>query len=121
MLLSGCRWALELLPDEDNITRVAGQYYTGAMNNGTALHWYANDNSYGSEPLLEAVYNTQTCGQFLVARAGIDFYFLYPIQVKSLQEANEKRVGPIDKGELKSVLLRVTGDTVLHQVGPFNN
>lgn len=119
-LSASCRQVIDWLPDEDRITHVAGRYYTAAMDNtGTALHWYKDDASYGSEPLLEAVYNTQICGQYLVARAGVDFYLLYPIQVQSVQEANERRLGPVEKKELMNVLLRVTGDTILYQAGPF--
>lgn len=119
LLFGGCRQVLDWLPDEDHITQVAGRYYTGAMDNGIALHWYEDDSSYGSEPLLESVYNTQICGQYLVARAGVDFYFLYPIEVQSLREAEEKRIGPVEQKELMSLLLRLTGDTILHQAGSF--
>ena len=110
---------MDLLPDEDNITHLAGRYYTAAMGDGTALHWYQDNTQYGNEPLLEIIYNTQTCGEYLVVRVGVDYYFLYPIEVKSLQEANSKRLGTFSKAELPRKLLQLTGDTVLRQVGPF--
>ncbi|MET4106242.1 hypothetical protein ABIB60_001590 [Hymenobacter sp. UYP22] len=117
---SGCKWALSLIPDEDKITHVVGQYYTAVMDeNGTALHWYQDEYHYGTEPLLEAVYNLQLCGNYLVARAGTDFYVVYPVQVQSLEEANEKRQGPFERKELMQALLRLTGDTTLRQTDNF--
>jgi len=111
---------LNLIPDEDRITHVAGQYYTAAIDNtGTALHWYQDDSHLETEPLLEAVYDTQLCGNYLVARAGTDFYMLYTIQVKSIQEAQQKRQGPFERKDLMHTLLSLTGDTTLHQTGNF--
>ncbi|WP_315996507.1 hypothetical protein [Hymenobacter endophyticus] len=119
-LLNGCEWALSLIPDEDEITHVAGRYYTAAMGEtGTALHWYQDEFHYGTEPLLEAVYDTRLCGGYLVARAGTDFYVVYPVQVQSLEEARQKRQGPFERKELMQALLRLTGDTTLRQTGNF--
>ncbi len=89
------------------------------MGDGTALHWYRDDTDYGSEPLLETIYDTQTCGEYLVARVGVELYMLYPIQVQSLSEANEKRTGPLERKELMQTLTQVAADTILHQAGPF--
>ncbi|RSK34606.1 hypothetical protein [Hymenobacter metallilatus] len=88
-------------------------------NTGTALHWYPEDGGYGTEPLLWAVYDTQLCGSQLVVRAGTGLYVVYPVQVQSLEEARLKQQGPFERKELMDTLLRLTGDTALHQVGPF--
>jgi len=118
--LSSCKWALNLIPDEDKITHVAGRYYMAAMDEtGTALHWYEDESHYGTEPLLEAVYDTQLCGGYLVARAGTDFYVVYPVQVQSLEEAKQKRQGPFERKELLHTLMRLTGDTTLRKTGNF--
>jgi hypothetical protein len=119
-LFSSRRWVMSLLPDEDKITHLAGNYYTAAIGErGTALHWYADEHHYGTEPLLKAVYDTQLCGDYLVARAGINFYVVYPVQVQSLEDAKQKRLGPFERKELMQVLLSLVGDTTLRQTGNF--
>ncbi|GAB3733960.1 hypothetical protein GCM10027594_15600 [Hymenobacter agri] len=121
VLLILCGWyvVLDYLFDEDNITHLAGRYYTANYDNGVALHLYENaDKPYG-EPLLDQVYATQIGGSYLVARAGTDFYFLYPIAAKTTEEAQQKKMGPLLRAELMNKLLQLNGDTLLRTIGPF--
>ncbi|TGE20169.1 hypothetical protein [Hymenobacter elongatus] len=107
------------LLDEDNITHLAGHYYTAGSDNGYALHWYENESTPYGGTLLEPVYDTRMSGKYLVARAGVDFYFLYPLSATSQEDASRQRRGPFLKEELNQKLLQLTADTVLRQVGPF--
>ena len=120
-LLIFCGWYIvsDYLFDKDNITHLAGRYYTGNYGDGVALHLYEDaDKPYG-EPLLEQVYAIQIGGRYLVARAGVDFYFLYPIAAKTTEEAQQKKMGPLLKAELMNKLLQLNGDTLLRTTGPF--
>lgn len=120
VLLFGICWLLySYIYDEDNITHIAGYYYTSSLNNGTALHLYENGFVPVSEPLLEQVYGTQINAKLLIARAGTDMYFLYPLRARSLSEATAQRRGPYSKQELHQTLKQLSGDTVLYEVGPF--
>jgi hypothetical protein len=98
---------------EDNITLLGGNYYTASFDSGTALHWYENPDKPYSEPLLDKVFETRGNGTYLVARAGVDFYYVFPWRVVSGAEANRKRLGPFSKIELKAKLLQLSGDTTL--------
>ena len=120
-LLVFCGWYVvsDYLFDEDNITHLTGRYYTANLDNGVALHIYEDaDKPYG-KPLLDQVYATQIGGRYLVARAGADFYFLCPIGAKTTEEAQQKKMGPLLKGELMNKLLQLNGDTLLRTTGPF--
>ncbi len=109
----------DYLFDEDNITHLAGNYYTANLDNGVALHLYEDaDKPYG-KPLLEQVYATQMGRDYLVARAGADFYFLYPIAAQTTEEAQQKKMGPLLKAEMMKKLLQLNGDTLLRTIGPF--
>lgn len=121
MFLLFCSWyALsDYLFDEDDITHLAGKYYTANLNDDVALHLYEDvDKPYG-EPLLAQVYATQIAGKYLVARAGIGFYFMYPISAVTTAEAQLGKRGPFSKAELMNRLLQLNGDTLLHKTGPF--
>ncbi|WP_201983817.1 hypothetical protein [Hymenobacter rubidus] len=120
-LLVFCAWYTlsDYLFDEDNITHLAGRYYTANYDDGVALHWYDDADSPYSDPLLEAVYATQVGGKYLVARTGIDSYFIFPVDAKSNAEAQKGKRGPFLKAELMNKLLQLNGDTLLRTTGPF--
>jgi hypothetical protein len=118
-VLVGCYVVLTTLTDDNSITHLAGHYYTASYDSGIALHWYANEKKPLGSPLLERVYDTRIGRKYLVARAGVVFYFLYPLQATSAQKANAGRLGPYSRAEVRQKLLQLTGDTVLQPVAPF--
>ena len=105
--------------DEDNISHLRGGYYTANYDNGVALHFYSDVTKPCGEPLLDKVYATYINGDQVVARAGADYYFVYSPRAASLQDAKRLQKGPLSKAELNAMLLQLTGDTTLIEVGPF--
>ncbi|MDF7811218.1 hypothetical protein P1X16_07565 [Hymenobacter sp. YC55] len=112
-------YVLSDLFDEDNITHLTGCYYTASYDNGTALHLYQDASRPYGKPLLDRVYAAYRSSRYLVVRAGINLYFLYPLRATSVQKAEESRVGALTKNELMKELLHLTGDTTLAPVGSF--
>jgi hypothetical protein len=118
LVLGGYVIAAEL-SDEDNIRLLGGGYYTASYDNGTALHWHDEPEKFADKPLLEKVYGTQGNARYVVARAGTNFYFAFPLQVASREEAQRKQLGPFSRTELTKEMMRLTGDSTLHQIGVF--
>ena len=109
----------DYLLDEDDITHLVGKYYTANFGEGVALHLYEDvDKPYG-KPLLGQVYATQIGGRYLVAKAGAESYFMYPLVASTIAEAEKNRVGPFSKAELNNKLKQVGGDTLLREITRF--
>ena len=105
--------------DEDNITHLVGGYYTANYGEGVALHWYEDaDKPYG-KPLSDNVFATQLGHNYLVVRASADSYFMFPVAATTKQVAQQGKIGPLQKCELKNKLLQLNGDTLLYETGPF--
>ena len=109
-----------ILFDEDNIRPLGGGYYTASYDEGTALHWHKDPEKFADVPLLDNVYDTQRNDSYVVARAGIDFYFVFPLRASSLVEVQQNRLGPFSKAELNIKMVQLTGDSTLRQVGSFS-
>jgi hypothetical protein len=105
--------------NEDNFQSLGGGYYTASYDEGTALHWHEDPEKFADAPLLDKVYDIQRNGSYVVARAGIDFYFAFPLRASTLVEVQQNRLGPFSKAELNAKMTRLTGDSTLHQVGSF--
>lgn len=116
-----CSWYIvsDYLFDEDNITHLAGKYYTASLDDGVALHLYENADKPYNDPLLKEVFATQIGGRYLVARAGANLYFAFPVNAVTREEAQKKRMGPFSKSELMNKLLKLNGDTLLRHTHPF--
>ncbi|RZK42940.1 MAG: hypothetical protein EOO57_00580 [Hymenobacter sp.] len=112
--LTSCFWV-----DEDNIRLLGSGYYTASYDEGTALHWHKDPEKFTDEPLLDKVYDTCRNDSYVIARAGADFYFAFPLRVSSLSEAQRNRLGPFSKVELNKKMVQLTGDSTLRQVGDF--
>jgi hypothetical protein len=119
MLVFGWYVISDLVFDEDNIKSLGGNYYTSSYDSGTALRWYRNPEEPYGEPLLDQVYDIKRNSRYLVARAGTNFYYIFPLHAASCQDAKKQQLGPFTQAELKMKLLQVSKDTVLHEVGAF--
>jgi hypothetical protein len=106
--------------DGDDIRPVGGGYYTANLDEGTALYWHKDPEKFIDAPLLEKIYDTQRNNSYVIVRAGIDFYFAFPLQVSSLSAAQQNRLGPFSKVELNSKMVQLTGDSTLRHVGSFS-
>jgi hypothetical protein len=105
--------------DEDNFQSLGGGYYTASYDEGTALHWHENPEKFADAPLLDKLYDTQRNDSYVVARAGTDFYFAFPLRASTLAEVQQNRLGPFSKAELTAKMMQLTGDSTLQQVGSF--
>jgi len=105
--------------DEDNICLLGGGYYTASYDEGTALHWHKDPQKFADAPLLDKVYATCRNDNYVVARAGTDFYFAFPLRVSSLAEAQRNRLGPFSKAELTRKMVQLTGDSTLRRIEDF--
>ena len=105
--------------DEDNIQLIGGGYYAASFGEGTALHWHDDPAMFADEPLLEKIYAVQWNNKYVIVRVGRNFYFAFPLQVTSRQEARKKRLGPFYKAELNKEMIRLTGDSTLRSIGSF--
>ncbi|TVT39378.1 hypothetical protein FNT36_17130 [Hymenobacter setariae] len=105
--------------DGDDIRSLGGGYYTANYDEGTALHWHKDPEKFADEPLLDKVYDTQRNDSYVVARAGINFYFAFPLRASSLAEVQQNRLGPFSRSELDRKMVQLTGDSALRPVGRF--
>lgn len=105
--------------DGDDIHQLGGGYYTANYDVGTALHWHKDPDKFADAPILDKVYDTRRNDSYLVARAGTNLYFAFPLRASSLSEVQQNRIGPLSRANMSIKMAQLTGDSTLRQVGIF--